>query len=868
MALSTGNAHSNLLPDRTPFIGRRREVSSLEGLLIGGARLVTVVGPSGMGKTRLARQLALRLESRFRTDGGTWLCDLSAGRSARDLETVLASVLGTHPRQLADALENRGPTFVVLDNLEAIAADAAGVLGTWLDRCRGLQILATSLVPIGMEGETRFELHPLEPDDAAALYRDRAGRAAADRAFTEAEHGAIAELVERLDRLPLALELAAARIRTLPPGRMLARISERFDLLRSDAGRRSLQDAISLTWELLAPEEADTLAQSAVFAGGFSLEAAEQILRPGERAILDVLESLRAKALLQLSGGDAPRFFLYESVREFALRKLKESGRYDDTIRRQADCLLAAAEVWASEVDGPGAPAAFRSLAAERENLLAIHRRFQGETPAVAARAGLALAPLAALQGPPASEAELLDSTLDAATRSGDPRLVARALRVRAAADRRFGEPDAARSRLYEAVALATSLGDAALEGFLRCEACAVLSRLSDVDGAEREVQRALRLADTLSDPLLEGLAHLAAGVLEESRGGLAPAADHFDAALARFRKAGHVRNQGLSLLNLGAVRSGQGRYREAREVLDEALAVFRRIEDRASEADAILNLGSVDLTAGHLDEAEHHLLQALALERQLGNRRFEALALANLGLVCLERGQIRLARERLDAAISLVRAAAEKRHLGLFLPFAAAASLLAGRRDEAARDFADARRIFTELLDPTGLEMVEALEHLDEVGPADDPGAGRAAASSEAMVVALRILERTRQRRLQAPGVQPDRTDVDAAGIVVGPQADWIRLDGGQPIDLRKRAAARRILFALVEQRLLAPGVGITQDRLVEIGWPGEQIRPDAAANRVYTAIWFLRSVGLAGAIRHHAEGYLLDPAISVVRR
>ena len=890
---------SNLLADRAPFIGRGRECEALERALRAEERLVTITAPSGMGKTRLARHVATRLEQEFKGRGGVWFCDLSAARTAKAFLSTVGVVLGipigsgeidTEARRLAHGLANRGPLLLILDDFESLVPEAASLVSAWLDEAPTLQILTTSLIPLGIEGEIRFQLGPLEPEDAVALYEDRAARAWADLSFTQPERETIGRLVDQLDRLPLAIELAAARVKILPPRALLARIADRFELLqgRGPGRHSSLEQAIAFSWELLDPSEQRALARSSVFVNGFTLDAAERVLaEEGSSSVHESIEGLREKSLLQLDPSFEPaRFTLYESVRAFAARELDRLGEEEDTIHRHASYYVRTAEEWVSQSEGPDGPAVMKRLFAERENLIAIHRRCLEHEPALAARASLAANVAAALLGSPASETELLDSSVAAARSAGDPVLLARSLRVRAAAQRRNGRLDEARIDLDEALLLARQAGARALEGYIFSESGAVRSRTGEVEEARADLDRALELERMVGEPELGGFARLGLGILEESQGNFEASRQQLERALAIFRRSGNLRYQGLSLMNLGAVRGGEGRYEDARAVLEEALRVFRLAEDRASEADVILNLGSVALTAGQLELAERHLQEALVLERQLGNRRFEGLALVNLGLLAFEQDELRLAWQRLHEGITILRQGSEKRLAGIILPFFAAVEAVLGLLGEARTDFEEARRWFQEVGDEAGLAMTQILEGFLDLAlgraAAQDLRAEEAAAlverasqrrtldlpaqarSSEGLIVARRLLDRALARNLD-PAPLEAAAPPPALGLVVGPDAAWFELEGQRRVELGRRGALRRMLQGLVEQRLLAPGLGLSQERLSQIGWPGEQILPEAAANRVYTGVRALRTAGLGDALRRHADGYLLDPQLPV---
>jgi len=825
------------------------------------APLVTITGPSGMGKTRLAERLARELGAEF--------LRLEACRTAADLRAVVAERLGVAGANVAEELEARGPLLLVLDNVDPAARPIAAVIEEWLDSCPDLHLLITSLIPLGIRGEVRFELGPLEQADAVALYLDRAREAWADRAFTAPEREALGELVHGLDRLPLAIELAAARVRVLPPKALLERLAQRLDLLRT--AHDSLLRALQLSWNLLTEGEQHALARASVFVGGFTLEAAEAIL--GNAGIVDHLDGLRAKALVQ---HDGTRFSLYESVRAFAALRLRELGGEAEVEGLHAAYFAREGERQALRAEGPDALGAVRWLAAERENLLATHRRAFAVSPEVSARAGLAIAALFARGGPAPLEREIVDATVQAARRAGDAALLAQALYERGRLLKRHGDTVLSRQDIDEGIAIARENGLLRNEGYLL--AASVALRVPGAEPQARaEIERAISIAREARDGYLEGQALLVLGALEESGGALDASAERMEEALARFRGGGHLRYCGIALLNLGALRSHRGRFSAARQALEEARGIFASLENLASLAYATINLGSLALAMGHLDEAETRLLELLAIERRHGNRLLHAVATGNLGMVALERGELRDAERRLAEAVASLRELGASRHRATLLPFHAAALAMLGGIAEARAEMAEARAVLDDAPSVQMLALLEAIVDLAEARRLHDGDAARVekrarerlaadapTATIEELFVARRVLEKALSQRAPAAHA-PARASAET--LVLGSDTAFFALGGGERIDLRRRTAIRRILRGLAENRLIAPGVGLSSEELAAIGWPGEKILPTAAATRVWSAIRILRSLGLQSVLLRHADGYLLDPALAIVR-
>jgi predicted ATPase len=316
-------ANTNLPRPASSFIGRKREVAELVALLRDGARLLTLAGPGGSGKTRLAIEAAGELVGEFKA-GVFWVGLAGLRESSLVLRTV-AQTLGASD-DLARHIEER-ELLLLLDNFEQVV-DAAPELAALVETCPNLRVLVTSREQLRVRGEVRYEVPPLASADAVTLFSSRG----------QLQEGPeVAELCRRLDDLPLAVELAAARTNVLSPAQMLERLGERLDLFRGgrDAEQRqqTLRATIEWSYDMLREEEQRVFTRLAVFTGGCTVEAAEQV----GGATLDVLQSVVDKSILRHSG---ERFWMLETIREYALEKLDASGDEDSLRRRWAQFLL------------------------------------------------------------------------------------------------------------------------------------------------------------------------------------------------------------------------------------------------------------------------------------------------------------------------------------------------------------------------------------------------------------------------------------------------------------------------------------------------------------------------------------------------
>ena len=895
--------------DRNPFIGRRRECEELRAALARGTGLITLAGPSGVGKTRLAMQVAGGFVDQFSNQGGVWLCSLAGCRETSDLEAAVAQTLGIQHHQgdeLARNISHRGPLLLLLDNADPVAHLIGEVVEGWLHRCIELQLLVTSLVPLGIQSERVFELRPLDPNDAVDLYLDRARRAWADRSFSGTETSEILELVERLDRLPLALELAAARVRILPPRTMLSMFEKRFDLLRAappphdwpdDLPQRksSLLQALELTWSHLEPREQLALARAAVFEGGFTADAAASILEeddpeagaspaPPRLDVPRVLADLHRKSLLATEDTEPPRYVLLESIKAYARSELQRMGRWEETLRRHADHYLAQGQAQAELGKSLSRASSIPWLKEERANLLAIHLRFLSSAPSLSARAGTALAPLLLWEGPSAAGTRLIEATLGAARSSGDPRLILLALEPLFATQLRSGSFDRAEATLHELVELARSSGDEAAEAICFSLLARLYLEWGEVERSVPALHRAAGLSRKLELPHVEATVRLAQGTASWMRGDMEHAGDHF------VRSAHLAHSQGFdlpaadALYHLGHTLACQRKYADARRAMGEAIQVCERLEQRAFEAHFRFNLAKIELAAGLLDDAEATSRRSLLLFREFGNRFREGAVLGILGVISLERGELDAALEWLSPAEEILHACDAVSARAVVLSFFAVLEARRGHAAEAQQMLDEVRayvrsggkEIYPPFLD--GAEAFLEVAALRQLEREKREGAEATILRARARLAALEKEEAhfpscyaTSLSRL----LTKELADWDAGSLpppaqstpilAVGEAHDWFRLPGNQRVDLRNRPGLQRLFAAMVRARIDQPGAVIGRYELSNAAWPNAEMAPGRELLRLYTAIWLLRDLGLRNVILNEEDGYLLDPSVPV---
>ncbi len=681
----------------TALIGREEEVATVARVLRGGARLLTLVGPAGVGKTRVALQAATDVRDHY-PDGVVFVA-LAPIRDPSLVASAIAKVLDVResgeqalPQGLTAALRDKR-ALLLLDNFEQVRG-AAALLAELLATCPRLALLVTSQAALRLQAEQRLPIRPLTIPDpgrgdapsvdalerfpAIQLFAQRARAVAPDFALTPANAAPVVEICRRLDGLPLAIELAAARVTLLPPGALLARLEGGYSGMTLLSGgahdlparHKTLRGALTWSYDLLAPEEQALFRRLAVFVGGCALEAAEAVCAGADdhwREGIDILGNLASlidKSLLRPvdQQDEEPRQRMLETVREYALDLLEESGEAAELRARHAAHYLALAEGAEPELTGPEQAAWLDRLEREHDNLRAALRRSRdSEDIQTALRLAAALWRFWWRRGHLTEGREWLEKLLAAVSPKNKRNAIA-----------------------VDRDTHARALNGAGMLAYVQDDHKQATAFFGHSLVLHREVGDTQGIAKSLNN----------LGNIALDQGNYEHAAALYEESLALKRDLGDTWGITTSLANLGQVANDVGEYARAMALFEESLALSRSLGDTYGIASSLQIMGEVALQQGNVEWAIALEQESLALWKTLDDTHEIAVVFNRLGNIARSQGALERARAMYGESLILLRRIGDKRAMADCLEGVAGVAAAQAQPLRAARLFGAAARL------------------------------------------------------------------------------------------------------------------------------------------------------------------------------
>jgi predicted ATPase/class 3 adenylate cyclase len=687
------STHPNNLPQQlTSFIGREKEIAGIEALL-SKARAITLIGSGGSGKTRLALQVAADTLAQY--PDGAWFVELAALSDADLVPQALASVLGVKEepgKSVAQTLaEHLRPKqlLLVIDNCEHLLDACAKLVVALLRLCPDVQTLATSRARFGITGEHTYRVPSLSlpdpkrevtpeslvPYESVQLFVDRALLVNPQFRVTGQNAPALASLCYHLDGIPLAIELAAARVRALSVEEIVGKLNQRFRLLIGGsrtalARQRTLRALVDWSYDMLDEAERALFCRSSVFASGWMLEAAEQACcgdGVDEGNVIDLLTSLADKSLVLVEErGGATRYRLLETMRQYARDRLCERGEDAHWQERLLAYLVVLVEEAEPELEGANQQASLDRLEAEHDNLRSslTWSATMGGAAVEGLRLAGALSRFWVMRGYLDEGRGRLSSLLAAA--HGEQAPAARAKALKGAGILAYYQCDypAARTFYEQSLAIYRSLGD-------RHGVDVVLHNL---------------------------------GAVVHSQGDYPAARALYEESLAISEALGDQRGIATSVLNLGNVAYGQGDYVAAQAFYEQSLVIYRELGDMLRIAVSLRSLAEVACAKGEFPAAQALGEESLTIERELGNRQGIAYSLNDLGLIATEQGLHAAARALHDESLAISLELGDRWGIAWSLEGLAYVAVGFGQPDRAARMWGAMERLREEIGAPITL--------------------------------------------------------------------------------------------------------------------------------------------------------------------
>lgn len=645
------DAFPNNLPlQLTSFLGREKEIGEVDALLL-RSRLVTLTGSGGTGKTRLALEIAAGQLANF--EHGVWEIDLSPLSEGSQILPALAQALGLHefpPTPLAtlvmDYLRDK-KILLMLDNCEHLIAACARLVDDLLHQCAQLKILATSREALGIAGETAYRTPSLADSESVQLFVDRARATNPQFARTEANAASIAQICSRLDGIPLAIELAAARIRLLSPDQIAARLNDRFRLLVGGSRtalprQQTLRAMIDWSYDLLSEQESRLLRTASVFAGGWTLDALEAVAE--DPTAIEHLEQLVNKSLVTTEErGNEMRYFMLETIRQYAREKLFDAKQGSAARDRHFAYFNRLSESLWDAFRGQEMRLVISTAKDELENLRAALEwgldNHTEENLRLAANFCMVSSWLGILQEGVTAARAAVDRAKALPPAAGEAqvhrqKLFARALFAQGTVGFGTGNMPAAIESLREAIAIARLADDKTILGYSleMYYSATAFKPMPDRDEAAQEGLRIFR--DQVNDDFGLGMAELNMARLATERGDEAEKQVYFEKLRDRIRKAPGSFGVGMFFLAMGMDEEARGNHAAAKKHFEDGLLVFKGMGNLNFQRVMRSELGHLERRIGNLPQARLIYRETLKGWQAVGNRSAVAHQLECFGFI------------------------------------------------------------------------------------------------------------------------------------------------------------------------------------------------------------------------------------------
>jgi predicted ATPase/DNA-binding CsgD family transcriptional regulator len=705
---SGGTPRANLPALTSSFVGRVEELDVVDGA-VAKHQLVTLTGPGGVGKTRLALEIARRDSERY--PGGTSFVDLAPVTDATEVAAAIAAALGigeqpgeTLEQTIATALGNRPPSLVVLDNCEHVVGACAAIVPRIVAGDHDARVLATSRESLGVPGECVIPVTPLPEAEAVELFLDRAELVASGTGVPDTDVNAVARVCRRLDHLPLAIELAAAQTRVVGPLELEARLDDRFLRLPRRAGpssyHQSIAAAVAWSYDRLPARAQRVFDRASVFAGGFTLAAAESVCASDDVASHEVLAELgtlidRSMLFREPGGGLTARHRLLEPLRLFGLERLGDQR--DRVCRVHAEYFLELARRAEPHLIGPDERSWLASLRADDPNLRAALTWSRDHEPTLAHHLATALWRYWSNSTQHQSAVPYVQSLLDGECADIDPVTRAWTATVGAGLVAERGEIQPATRWAEDALTVFEAEADERGAAYARLALAWTLDSSGELDSADALLTGVLAVADRSGDTILSGQALECRAHVASMRGDHAGARHWSERELAAWTKVGSRVQQAWTYRNLAYAARGAGAFNDALAFGELALEGFG--DDEAAAAHVRNTIADIARLQGRSDDAVRIYEDAIAGFSAVGDRRCLASSQKNLAQMAADRGDRHEARrlfvesltvryefgdelgvaECLDGLAGLAAAAARHEHAVALLAAAAARREAAG---------------------------------------------------------------------------------------------------------------------------------------------------------------------------------------------